>query len=306
MIDYDPHSWYSHFFDYRGSLLPEIVGRMSLCILWSAFVVLLHEWYPIVGVPATAHAISGFALGLLLVVRTNSSYDRFWEGRKLWGAIINESRNLGRLASSTLAKDPALLRELLLWTSAFPVAAMHVLRNSCGLGKLASELPADKVLQVTSSNHCALAVTRQMTQLLIEARNRGLVSDYVFTALDNNVQLLVQYIGGCERIHKTPLPFAYVVHLRRAVLFYCYTLPFGLVQDFSGWTLVATMLIAYVFFGIEEIGVEIEDPFGSDENDLPLERFCSTIERNLSELIAAPEGVSTGEGCALPTSGEQA
>lgn len=306
MIDYDPHNWRSHFFDYRGSLLPEIVGRMSLCILWSAFVVLLHEWYPIIGVPPTAHTLVGFALGLLLVVRTNSSYDRFWEGRKLWGAIINETRNVGRLASASLARDPALLRELLLWTIAFPVAAMHVLRNSCGLGKIAAELPPAKVATVVGSNHCALAVTRQMTGLLIEARDRGLVSDYVFTALDNNVQLLVQYIGGCERIHKTPLPFAYVVHLRRAVLFYCYTLPFGLVQDFGGWTLVATLLISYVFFGIEEIGVEIEDPFGADENDLPLERFCATIERNLGEIMNGPDLTDENQSCALPSAGENA
>lgn len=303
MIDYDPHNWRSHFFDYQGSLLPEILGRISLCVLWSAVVVLLHEWYPIVGVPPTVHSMAGFAIGLLLVVRTNSSYDRFWEGRKLWGSIINDTRNLARLGSSTLRSDPALLRELLLWTMAFPVAAMHVLRNSCGLGRFTSELPPEKVEQVLGSNHCALAVARQITQLLVEARDRGLISDYVFTTLDNNVQCLVQYIGGCERIHKTPLPFAYVVHLRRAVLFYCYTLPFGLVRDFDWWTIVATLLIAYVFFGIEEIGVEIEDPFGADENDLPLERFCSTIERNVTDIMDGGQaGGRDGQSCALPTS----
>jgi putative membrane protein len=288
MIDYDPHNWRSHFLDYRGSLLPEILGRMSLCIVWSGVVVVLHEWYPIVGVPPTAHSLIGVALGLLLVMRTNSSYDRFWEGRRLWGAIINDTRNLARLASGVLASDPKLLRRVILWTMAFPVATMHGLRNGCGLGKFVAVLPPDEVLQVEGSNHCGLAVARQITRLFVEACDRGLVSDYVFVTLDNNVQLLVQYMGGCERIHRTPLPFAYVVHLRRAVLFYCYTLPFGLVQDFGWWTIVATLLISYVFFGIEEIGVEIEDPFGADENDLPLERFCETIERNLSEFIGGP------------------
>jgi ion channel-forming bestrophin family protein len=310
MIDYDPHDWRSHFFDYRGSLLPEIVGRTALCVLWSAAVVVLHEWYPLLGVPATVHAMTGFALGLLLVIRTNSSYDRFWEGRKLWGSIINDTRNLGRLASSSLRNDPDLLRQILLWTMAFPVASMNVLRGQCGIGKFESQLPVDEVRQVVGSNHCALAVARQITRLLIDARNRGVLSEYLFVALDNNVQLLVQYVGGCERIHRTPLPFAYVVHLRRAVLFYCYTLPFGLVRDFEWWTIVATLLVAYIFFGIEEIGVEIEDPFGSDENDLPLERFCDTIQRNLSEMLPGGEAIggdaagadANGQSCGIPAS----
>jgi putative membrane protein len=103
--------------------------------------------------------------------------------------------------------------------------------------------------------------------------------------LDQNVQLLIDYLGGCERIHKTPLPFAYVVHLRRALILYCFTLPFALVESFGWGTILDTLLVAYVFFGIEEIGVEIENPFGQDDNDLPLERICATIEQNLQALL---------------------
>jgi putative membrane protein len=103
--------------------------------------------------------------------------------------------------------------------------------------------------------------------------------------LDNNVQLLIDYIGACERIHKTPLPFAYVVHLRRALILYCLTLPFALIESYGWSTVIDTLLIAYILFGIEEIGVEIEDPFGKDDNDLPLEQICATIERNLLSVI---------------------
>ena len=99
-------------------------------------------------------------------------------------------------------------------------------------------------------------------------------------ALDQNVHLLTDHLGACERIHKTPLPFAYMVHLRRALILFCFTLPFALVGDFGWGTIPDTLLVAYVFFGIEEIGVEIEDPFGLDDNDLPLERLCATIERD--------------------------
>ena len=116
-----------------------------------------------------------------------------------------------------------------------------------------------------------------------------MISDYVMTALDQNVQALIDYIGGCERIHKTPLPFAYMVHVRRRLVLYCIALPFALVSDFGWETIPVSTVVAYVFFGIEEIGVEIEDPFGLDDNDLPLESICQTIDGNLEALIG--EGV---------------
>jgi putative membrane protein len=110
--------------------------------------------------------------------------------------------------------------------------------------------------------------------------------------------LLIDYIGACERIHKTPLPFAYVVHLRRALILYCITLPFALIESYGWSTVIDTLLIAYILFGIEEIGVEIEDPFGEDDNDLPLEKICATIEGNLLSVIqghgAEPMGKSAG------------
>ena len=116
-------------------------------------------------------------------------------------------------------------------------------------------------------------------------------------SLDQNVQLLIDYFGACERIHKTPLPFVYVVHLRRALVLYCFTLPFALVDHYGWWAIPATLLVAYTFFGIEEIGVEIENPFGQDDNDLPLERFCETIERDLLELSdgLGPREVASAE-----------
>jgi putative membrane protein len=109
-------------------------------------------------------------------------------------------------------------------------------------------------------------------------------------AIDNNVQQLIDYLGACERIQKTPLPFAYVVHLRRALVLYCLTLPFALVEPFGWSTVIYALMIAYILFGIEEIGVEIENPFGTDYNDLPLEQICGTIERDLLAIIEEKRG----------------
>ena len=223
----------------------------------------------------------GFALGMLLVTRTNSSYDRFWEGRKLWGGIINESRNMARVVRTWLQADPALMREALHWTSVFVYTIKSGLRGQTELGPSVAHLPSEQVELVRRARHPGLAAATQLTLCLRQARDRGLITDIVYQVIDQNVQQLVDYQGGCERIHSTPLPYPYMVHLRRAIIVYCLTLPFALVHDYSWNTVIAVFLISFLFFGVEEIGVEIEDPFGEDLNDLSLDLFCEKIDASL-------------------------
>ncbi|HEU4405943.1 MAG TPA: bestrophin family ion channel [Polyangiaceae bacterium] len=295
MIQYDPHRWWRQFFDLRGSMVREIVGRVTACVVWSALITGVHLYVRPMSVPSTVHSLAGTALSLLLVFRTNSSYDRFWEGRKLWGGIVNETRNLVRAAGIFLQDAPDLHRLLGRWTATFPYAAAAGLRGEVDLGPLADALPADRADRVRASRHAALAVSVEMSKVLDEGRRRGLYPEYVQVQLDQNVQLLVDYLGGCERIHKTPLPFAYMVHLRRALVLYFFTLPFAIVDQFKGLTILATAVVSYVFFGIEEIGVEIEDPFGYDANDLPLEAICDTIRANVAALVP-PDDAPAGAG----------
>ncbi|MBX5497054.1 MAG: hypothetical protein IRZ15_17090 [Bryobacteraceae bacterium] len=299
MIHYDPHKWLDHFFDIRGSLVREISGRVALCVVWSTLVVFVHKYVTNISMSSLLHTLVGFALGLLLVFRTNSSYDRYWEGRKLWGGIVNETRNLIRAAAIHLKNEPELLLQLTRWTALFPWATMSGLRGVSDLGPFEKELSPSDRLAIISAQHPAMAVTARMSECLNEARRRGAITDIIQMALDRNVELLVDYMGGCERIRKTPLPFAYVVHLRRALVLYCFTLPFALVDTFGWATILDVLVVSYVFFGIEEIGVEIEGPFGYDENDLPLEEICETIRKNLYAISglggtaqeALPEGL---------------
>lgn len=298
MIDYDPHDWWSHFWDVKGSMVREIMGRVVLLTLWALLVVVVFEFLGLsIAIPLSIHGLVGVALGMLLVFRTNASYDRFWEGRKLWGGIVNECRNLARGLSVHLASEPALRDEALRWAIAWPYTAMSNLRGEKSLGAAARLLSPDEAEATLSAEHVPLAVACRLTAFLKEARDRGVISDYVMTALDQNVQALMDYIGGCERIHKTPLPFAYMVHVRRALVLYCFALPFALVSDFGWEAIPVSTVVAYVFFGIEEIGVEIEDPFGLDDNDLPLESICQTIDANLEAFIG--EGVQAAAGHAL-------
>ena len=289
MTRYDPHNWTDHLFDIEGSMVREILGRVSLCVVWAVVVVSLHmilpKWWLDWAVPSSAHSLIGVALGLLLVFRTNASYDRFWEGRKLWGGIVNETRNLVRIASVLMASRPDLVRPITLWTIAFPWASMYRLRSSREVGPILAELPADDGAAVATADHIPLAVARQVTALVERARAEGVISDIQQSQIDQNMQLLIDYLGGCERIRATPLPYAYTVHLRRALIVYCFTLPLALVDAF-GWNAIpATLLLSYVMFGIEEIGVEIEDPFGMDDDDLPLEEICRNIEGNLRDIL---------------------
>lgn len=301
MVVYNSKHWTSHLFDVRNSMLHAIFGRVVACVGWSLLVLMAHRFWMSsevmvhTSIPPTVHSLVGVALGLLLVFRTNTAYDRFWEGRKLWGGIVNESRNLARSASVHFKDDPALLQATVRWTAAWSQAAMHGLRGGAGFGPVAARLPAREVEASLGSGQVALDVSRRITALLVEARDKGLISDIILVGLDRNVQQLIDSLGGCERIKNTPLPFAYMVHIRRALILYCFTLPFALIDSYGWGSIVGTFLVAYIFFGIEEIGVEIENPFDGDENDIPLERICATIERNLFALIGDDAPAAAGE-----------
>jgi putative membrane protein len=296
MVPYDPRQWTSHLLDIEGSMVREILGRVFFCVIWSVFVVLLYLFGPEycrgLAIPATAHSLIGTALGLLLVFRTNSSYDRFWEGRKQWGAINNECRNLARQTNAWLAADQALMREVISWTIAFPYATMQRLRRSSVLGTTLSDVSSSDLARVEASQHVPLAVAGILTKRVLTAHQRGLIDSVQLLALDHNIELLIDYCGSCERIHSTPLPFAYAVHLRRFLIVYCLTLPLALVKDFGWATIPATLFTAYILFGVEEIGVEIEDPFGFTPNDLPIQTYCQGIETTLCDVRDGTTGKS--------------
>lgn len=300
MIEYDVHRWRNHFFDVRGSMVREIMYRVLSCLVIAVAVTCIDRMYRSLAISDKAHSLVSVALGLLLVFRTNAAYDRFWEGRKLWGAMVNSSRNLARTTVVLLGERPALVRRQLLLTAAFAYASMQRLRDARGLGTFQDELsaelePTDRplVTELASAAHPPLAIAVKLSAGIKAARDAGVVTDYQQLVLDQNVQLLIDCIGGCERIHRTPLPFAYVIHLRRALILYCYSLPFVLLPVFGWATIAVTVLLSYVLLGIEEIGVEICDPFGTDDNDLPLERLCATIAGDLRALHPAPAPLST-------------
>jgi putative membrane protein len=161
---------------------------------------------------------------------------------------------------------------------------MNRLRNQPEADVRLTGLPENDVAKVVGSRHVPLAILRIVTARLTTARDRGLIDGFQLRSLDHNVELLVDYCGACERIKSTPLPFAYAMQLRRLLIIYCITLPLALIRDYGWATVPTTLILSYSLFGVEEIGTEIENPFGITPNDLPLETICESIESVLSEI----------------------
>jgi putative membrane protein len=229
-------------------------------------------------------------LGLLLVFRTNTAYDRFWEGRKIWGSIINTVRNLARqicvLVEEPNAKDREQKRAILRLLVAFAVATKLHLRREPVNHELESLVSPSQYQKLQAMNHPPLEVAFWINDYLNLQEERGCLHPYQMMAIATLLNQLVDYLGACERILKTPLPQAYSIHLKQLLLIYCLTLPFQLVAELGWLTGFSVGLISFTLLGIEEIGLEIENPFGCDPNDLPLDSICQTMQRNIEDLIS--------------------
>lgn len=210
----------------------------------------------------TTFAVIGTPMFFLLVLRTNSSYDRWWEGRKIWGAVTNRTRDFARQVIAYIA-DEGLRERLVRHDVAFAAALKQTLRRSTDLSELQGVLPAKDLADVAGARHMVLSVLQRMSADLREAHARGLVDSVEKMALDLNLTAFEDYTGMCERILKTKLPFAYVSHLRTYLLLWLALLPFALVHHNGWFSVPLCFIVAYALFGMEMIGVEVEQPFGA-------------------------------------------
>ena len=239
-------------------------------------------------IPSTTVTTVGGALFFLMVFRTNASYDRWWEGRKRWGMVINRTRDFAR-QTCTFVDEFYLTDNLVRWTVAFAYCMKRHLRFERDLSELDGKLDDAEIAKIQEAKHMPLYCLERMSTYIRAARESPrsrLVDAHVYIAMDMNLTQFEDELGACERILKTPFPFAYVIHLRTFMSLWLFALPFALL-DLCGWlTIPTTCLVAYALLGIETIGVEIENPSGHDFNDLPLDTICQTIETNLFELLA--------------------
>lgn len=237
------------------------------------------------------NAVLSFNIGftLLLVFRTNTAHDRFWEGRQLWGALVNTSRNLTRgiwiIVKEKTPQDRVEKEAILRLVTAFAFAMKLHLRLTPLDTHLASLMSEKQYLQLQDTNHPPLQIAYWIGDYLQYQHDQKYLNVYQLTTLHNCVDDLVDILGGCERILKTPLPLIYTIKLRQLLLIFCLILPLEIVSFLNWWTGLIMAFVSFTLLSIEQIGSEIEEPFGFDPNDLPLNAICNTISNNVEELI---------------------
>jgi len=281
--------WFKLTLMLRGSVIPAVIGRVFFCGFFGFLVSLLYYFKIPLSWEILSSVVPSVVLGLLLVFRTNTAYERFWEGRKCWGTLVNNVRNLARYIWVTIIenepedriKKEAALRLLV----AFAVATKLHLRSEPINEEIEDLLSASQYSKLKTMNNPPLEVAFWLGDYLQQQHNRECINTYQLTHLYSVLDSMVDMLGACERILKTPIPLAYVIHLKQLLLIYCLLLPFELVSSLNWWTGPIVGLVSFTLFGIEEIGIEIENPFGHDANDLPLDTICDTMRRNIEDLI---------------------
>lgn len=263
-------------FAMNGSVLPEIVGRLVFLTVVSIAAVLLEHKHPGTtrALSAVPFTLIGLALSIFMNFRNNACYDRWWEGRKLWGQLIITARSFSR-ETSTLAQE---LREpLLMGVCGF---ARGLAARLCGgdeigaTGWVVSEAGASPPNPTDS-------VLAELGSLCARLMQDGVINAIHYSVLEIRLTELSQVQAGCERIKAAPLPFAYSLLLHRTAYLFCLLLPFALAPLLSWWTPLPVIIIGYTFFGLDSLSDQLEDPFGSDVYDLPLDAMVRTIEREL-------------------------
>jgi ion channel-forming bestrophin family protein len=283
------YQWFQVVLKWRSSVIPAILPRVIFCGGFGLIISLLHYFGFNVSLPILSSVVPSIVLGLLLVFRTNTAYERYWEGRKLWGTLVNTIRNFARNVWVTIREESSEDRQekiqILYFSVAFSVATKLHLRSEPVNNELIHLIPQIWLDKIKESNNRPLEIAFWIGDYLQKQHEEQHVDSYQLTNLFKFIDTMVDCLGGCERILKTPIPLAYSIHIKQLLLIYCLSLPFQVVNELDWWTAPVVCVISFTVFGIEAIGIEIENPFGQDPNDLPLDTICKTMQTNIEELI---------------------
>jgi putative membrane protein len=226
------------------------------------------------------HTLIGLMLGLLLVFRTNTAYDRWWEGRKLWGQLVNDCRNFAVKIAACVRAEQRDKIEIADRLSAFAFALKDHLRGGVKLQSLETFEHDEE-----QPEHVPSYIVARIYDRLERWRLSDQLGGFELLFLDRHAAALLDICGGCERILKTPISRGYRRFILQSIWVYIVTLPWGIVDDIGWWTAPVTIVVAYLLVGIEVLAEQAEDPFGTDIDDLPLDDICATIDRNLQEIV---------------------
>ena len=284
MIKYNPKDWFSFIFKFHKSdTFRQLLPLMFFMALYTICIWILERYYlnldensPIKNI-SLLHSLLGFVISLLLAYRTNTAYDRWWEGRKMWGALTNSSRNLAIKLSVILPKENhGYFKKII------PFYA-KVLKNHLTLEETSFELFDDMILE--PHHHKPNQVAQLMFKKIHEHYKLNIISGDELIVLNNEIQSFTDICGACERIKNTPIPYSYSSFIKKFIFFFIMSLPFSYVIVLSLWAVPVVVFVFYVLVSLEMIAEEIEDPFGNDANDLPMEKITTSISTHIDEIF---------------------
>jgi len=286
MINYNPKSWLSLIFSLNKSDTIRILWKQLtfISILATIIISLLHlltkthqDLLSSYTKELTAiYSLIGFVMSLLLLFRTNGAYDRWWEGRKLWGAIVNDCRSAFLKISCRISneEDKKELAELFR-------LYIHNAKNNLRANK--KNLVFEKYEDSTKDNS-PVQVMKLIYTKLKELEKKGDLNQGDLIQIDVNLNGLIASLGGCQRIKNTPIPYSYSLFIKKFIFLYVITLPI-VFYHFDYWAVLITTFVFYALVSMEVLAEEIEDPFGYDDNDLPLDQICEIIEKDIKNII---------------------
>ena len=270
----------------QGSYFKRLIVPQVLLFIFSFLIYFYQTHIATEPVPLnpSVFAILGISLAIFHGFCNNAAYDRFWEGRKLWGTLVWLSRNIARqvltLPNVSMAEKQAFIRHQI----AFVHSLRQQLRSEDNTANLQRLLTVEEQQAVVGQNFIALRLTQIMGQMLANWQAEQKIDVWQWQSLDNTLGEIAHIQAGCERINNTPIPYAYFVLLHRTVYLYCFMLPFGLGNTIGWVTPFVVSFVGYTFMALNEIVDEISEPFGTGENELPLGMMCDTIETQLAML----------------------
>jgi putative membrane protein len=287
MINYNPKNWFSFIFSFHKSDTARMLWKE---LIYIGLLTMLSTYIEIHFFPdayylknlTTVYSLLGFVISLLLVFRTNTAYDRWWEGRKMWGAMVNDSRNfISKITVLHLSEDErALIR---FYLPLFTHCAKEHLRglrvNTDGF------LNEQDKQSFSASKHQPLWVIKRLRQVLQMLKSEGKMDQIELSMLNQNLDRLIDSHGACERIRNTPIPFSYSLFIKKFIFIYVVTMPLAFVELFGYYSAFISTFVFYALVSMELLAEEIEDPFGTDENDLPTDVLSETIQKNTKEFI---------------------
>jgi ion channel-forming bestrophin family protein len=294
MIPYNPKNWFTLLFagsksQLMKNMLPNLlgVGAVTGLMVWFFTKVVKLD----IPEGVNIHAFVGIVLGLVLVFRTNTAYDRWWEGRRLMGTLTNCSRNLALKLNAILPKEDREARQFYAKTIGnFYFALKEHLRE----GVIQEELHLDDMPyanEIDRTRHIPSLIVAHLQVGITDLLQKGLIQGEQYRVLNDDVVAMIDVCGGCERIQKTPIPVSYSIYIKRVIFLYLLTMPLSTINSLHYFSIPMVMFTTYVLAGIELLAEEIEDPFGHDYNDLDTDGMAAKVRANVQEILFGGMGV---------------